>query len=191
MWGERINGLLLPQVSAWRMKLSWTRFGGSASMSTRELRQVQRKIHGALEKNRMLMDQAVDAKFEELAPSTCVVCQEAVAEMVLVPCGHLAMCTECSMRVLRGPRPICVVCRQPIEKAPPLVTSPHTRACMCTCVRMCICVRVPLCPCTRPPSVTFCAPSAPRVAHGVSRLGAARRSLQGAPCHSQGRYRVL
>ena len=51
----------------------------------------------------------------------CAVCLDEPRSALLVPCGHMAMCTECSMRVLRGPRPICVVCRQPIEKAPPLV----------------------------------------------------------------------
>jgi len=33
-----------------------------------------------------------------------------------VPCGHMAMCVECADKVLKGPRPMCVVCRQPIEK---------------------------------------------------------------------------
>jgi len=46
----------------------------------------------------------------------CAVCLDEPRSALLVPCGHMAMCTECSMRVLRGPRPICVVCRQPIEK---------------------------------------------------------------------------
>ena len=35
---------------------------------------------------------------------------------LLVPCGHMAMCVECAEKVLHGQRPICVVCRQPIEK---------------------------------------------------------------------------
>jgi len=46
----------------------------------------------------------------------CAVCLDEPRSALLVPCGHMAMCTKCSMRVLHGPRPICVVCRQPIEK---------------------------------------------------------------------------
>ena len=98
---------------------------------------------------------------------------------LLVPCGHMAMCTECSMRVLRGPRPICVVCRQPIEKAPPLVTSPHTRACAHACAGACAC------PCARararllhvPPSVTFV-----RLLRRVWRMACLAWGLLGAPC---------
>ena len=77
----------------------------------------------------------------------CAVCLDEPRSALLVPCGHMAMCTECSMRVLRGPRPICVVCRQPIEKAPPLVTSPHTRA--CACAHACACTYACACPCGR------------------------------------------
>ena len=50
------------------------------------------------------------------AAEPCAVCLDEPRSALLVPCGHMAMCTDCSMRVLRGPRPICVVCRQPIEK---------------------------------------------------------------------------
>ena len=46
----------------------------------------------------------------------CAVCLEEPRSALLVPCGHMAMCIECAEKVLHGPRPICVVCRQPIEK---------------------------------------------------------------------------
>jgi len=46
----------------------------------------------------------------------CAVCLEEPRSALLVPCGHMAMCVECADKVLHGPRPICVVCRQPIEK---------------------------------------------------------------------------
>ena len=46
----------------------------------------------------------------------CAVCLEEPRSALLVPCGHMAMCVECADKVLRGTRPICVVCRQPIEK---------------------------------------------------------------------------
>jgi len=58
---------------------------------------------------------------EELEP--CAVCLEEPRWALLVPCGHMAMCIECAEKVLHGTRPICVVCRQPIERilraAPP------------------------------------------------------------------------
>lgn len=61
------------------------------------------------------------ATAEELEP--CAVCLEEPRCALLVPCGHMAMCVECAEKVLHGTRPICVVCRQPIEKilraAPP------------------------------------------------------------------------
>jgi len=51
---------------------------------------------------------------EDLEP--CAVCLEEPRSALLVPCGHMAMCIECADKVLHGSRPICVVCRQPIEK---------------------------------------------------------------------------
>lgn len=61
------------------------------------------------------------ATAEELEP--CAVCLEEPRWALLVPCGHMAMCIECAEKVLHGTRPICVVCRQPIERilraAPP------------------------------------------------------------------------
>jgi len=58
---------------------------------------------------------------EDLEP--CAVCLEEPRSALLVPCGHMAMCIDCADKVLHGSRPICVVCRQPIEKilraAPP------------------------------------------------------------------------
>jgi len=46
----------------------------------------------------------------------CAVCLEEPRSALLVPCGHMAMCVDCADKVLHGPRPICVVCREPIEK---------------------------------------------------------------------------
>ena len=46
----------------------------------------------------------------------CAVCLEEPRAALLVPCGHMAMCIDCAEKVLHGSRPICVVCRQPIEK---------------------------------------------------------------------------
>lgn len=51
---------------------------------------------------------------EETEP--CAVCLEEPRSALLVPCGHMAMCVDCADKVLHGSRPICVVCRQPIEK---------------------------------------------------------------------------
>ncbi|KAL1495785.1 hypothetical protein AB1Y20_016647 [Prymnesium parvum] len=61
------------------------------------------------------------ATAEESEP--CAVCLEEPRWALLIPCGHMAMCIDCAEKVLHGTRPICVVCRQPIEKilraAPP------------------------------------------------------------------------
>lgn len=46
----------------------------------------------------------------------CAVCLEEPRSALLVPCGHMAMCVDCADKVLHGSRPICVVCREPIEK---------------------------------------------------------------------------
>lgn len=46
----------------------------------------------------------------------CAVCLEEPRSALLVPCGHMAMCVDCADKVLHGLRPICVVCREPIEK---------------------------------------------------------------------------
>lgn len=53
----------------------------------------------------------------------CAVCLEEPRSALLVPCGHMAMCVDCAEKVLHGSRPICVVCRQPIEKI--LKCAPH------------------------------------------------------------------
>ena len=59
----------------------------------------------------------------DAANSLCVLLVPLVAagleeprSALLVPCGHMAMCIDCAEKVLHGSRPICVVCRQPIEK---------------------------------------------------------------------------
>ena len=59
-----------------------------------------------------------------LLGSLCVAAEES-KEFVdpQVPCGHVAMCYECAVKVKHSSRAVCVVCRQPIEKvlraAPP------------------------------------------------------------------------
>ena len=42
---------------------------------------------------------------------TCKVCMEGVIGGVLVPCGHLALCVECAMRMRVGSA--CPFCRTP------------------------------------------------------------------------------
>lgn len=61
-----------------------------------------------------ISDPITSATPEDLEP--CAVCLEEPRSALLVPCGHMAMCIECADKVLHGTRPICVVCRQPIEK---------------------------------------------------------------------------
>jgi hypothetical protein len=47
----------------------------------------------------------------------CIVCMEALAETVALPCRHKVVCKACSLRLkdsdLNGK--LCVLCRQPIE----------------------------------------------------------------------------
>ncbi|KAF7361257.1 E3 ubiquitin-protein ligase cblA [Mycena sanguinolenta] len=45
----------------------------------------------------------------------CVICQDEEAIMVVVNCGHLAMCRECSDAVMSGSRS-CPLCRTSIER---------------------------------------------------------------------------
>lgn len=45
----------------------------------------------------------------------CLVCFDSPKDTVLVPCGHVATCEQCS-QILRARRDRCVVCRTPIER---------------------------------------------------------------------------
>ncbi len=42
----------------------------------------------------------------------CVVCMDAALQMVLVPCGHVCVCENCSKQIT-----FCPMCRQPVQQA--------------------------------------------------------------------------
>ena len=49
----------------------------------------------------------------------CVICLDSVPDTILIPCNHVCLCKECSVKVtsvrVHG-GPICPLCRQPIER---------------------------------------------------------------------------
>lgn len=45
----------------------------------------------------------------------CVVCAENPKEIILIPCGHVAICEDCSDNI----KDVCPVCRHPIESKSP------------------------------------------------------------------------
>lgn len=38
---------------------------------------------------------------------TCIICYINPREMVLLPCGHISMCADCSLRCINDPCPVC------------------------------------------------------------------------------------
>jgi predicted GIY-YIG superfamily endonuclease len=47
--------------------------------------------------------------------TTCTVCLENPRSIVVMPCNHLCMCTECAKRVMTT-SPLCPICRTPASK---------------------------------------------------------------------------
>ena len=45
----------------------------------------------------------------------CKICFDAPINTVLVPCGHLCVCLECSKRLVGSSR-VCPICRTKIRK---------------------------------------------------------------------------
>ena len=52
---------------------------------------------------------------ETLVVDACVICMDADKDWLCLPCGHLAMCGECSARVKRQTRR-CPICQQNIRR---------------------------------------------------------------------------
>ena len=46
--------------------------------------------------------------------SECAVCLERAADSALYTCGHMCMCYSCAKEIIRKPKPLCPICRQPI-----------------------------------------------------------------------------
>ena len=51
-----------------------------------------------------------------IMPSECVICTDAVADHVLVPCGHKCICADCGDLLKTGNQP-CPMCRAEIRDA--------------------------------------------------------------------------
>ena len=45
----------------------------------------------------------------------CVVCMDAIAKTVLVPCGHIATCAKCAKKLVKKNLP-CPICRRAIRQ---------------------------------------------------------------------------
>ncbi|PRW44940.1 lysine-specific demethylase 2A-like [Chlorella sorokiniana] len=46
----------------------------------------------------------------------CIVCWEGRRESVLIPCGHLCLCTRCAEVQMAAAVPLCPICRKPIAR---------------------------------------------------------------------------
>jgi len=47
----------------------------------------------------------------------CVVCLDGPKQFILIPCGHLILCTECAEDLMKGNAPLCPVCRQAVKQS--------------------------------------------------------------------------
>lgn len=54
---------------------------------------------------------------DELEDDThlCVVCMESLRTIVLVPCGHMALCKQCCQTIIVDQGKECPLCCQPVE----------------------------------------------------------------------------
>ena len=48
--------------------------------------------------------------------SRCIICMDAVANVVVLPCRHANMCADCSAIIVAGFSPSCPTCRSPIRR---------------------------------------------------------------------------
>ena len=48
--------------------------------------------------------------------SRCIVCMDAVANVVILPCRHANVCAECSTVIANAQNPQCPTCRTPIRR---------------------------------------------------------------------------
>jgi hypothetical protein len=50
-------------------------------------------------------------------PALCVICEERPANTLVIPCGHVVVCFECSEQLKKTPdRDVCVQCRSKIDE---------------------------------------------------------------------------
>lgn len=47
--------------------------------------------------------------------SPCAICFNERKKTVLAPCGHKTICKRCTSRIMEERKPICPICRKPIE----------------------------------------------------------------------------
>lgn len=58
----------------------------------------------------------VDKIYEEEG-DICIVCMDQPYDMVIVPCGHYCLCSECTHAIRSGLDPRCPICRGDIKNA--------------------------------------------------------------------------
>jgi hypothetical protein len=80
-----------------------------------------RELLKRAEEKSVSMREEVRAMTRTKAPAengnpNCVVCLEAPKDTVLFPCKHLAMCAECTKRVMKERKPKCPLCRSSITE---------------------------------------------------------------------------
>ncbi len=64
-------------------------------------------------KARLLQDALVQQKDRQL----CVICQDAVKSVLLLPCRHLCSCMACYSKLVARGNALCPVCRAPIASS--------------------------------------------------------------------------
>jgi hypothetical protein len=61
-----------------------------------------------------------DAKMLPEPTTACVVCLDAAATMILLPCAHVCLCTGCGTPNMISQSNGCPLCRQPVVSARPI-----------------------------------------------------------------------
>jgi len=59
-----------------------------------------------------LESESVGSSREEIE---CVVCMEELRDTVLVPCGHIALCSGCARTIAASRRPVCPICNRNVD----------------------------------------------------------------------------
>jgi hypothetical protein len=59
---------------------------------------------------------AAPAPHPDVEETQCVVCFNAPKDHIIVPCGHQCVCAGCAELLTKTRRPLCPVCREPIQQ---------------------------------------------------------------------------
>jgi rubrerythrin len=82
-----------------------------ANLAASHLVPMERKLQRSEKRQTKLM-QKVEQQREFLS---CIVCFCKRRDVVLMPCNHLAICSDCATQILRQPNRSCPICRQHVD----------------------------------------------------------------------------